>query len=489
LNKIPSWAFAKSELFFIDGLFGRDVRRVGGYSEADPRNKKSVVDDLYKKNEEIITEILSRIYNEYNSLTSGVNNIANVLFYYAAGNNKKLGELLNNINSYSIFLDRLSEIINSIEGSLDNIEDNNFKRNILNELENKKRIIQNLKRQIENYKENLHNFIENVYQNRYVGGDMMKFGMDFYNNLLFLHKMVGEVIDDFANLLYGRYNNRIIPLVKPAQEVSIEEGAKNIAEGLKEFIKRKLYNSKDKEKTIKEIIEYLPNIVIENSYAGAPATRPDLWKRLLNNIREEIVKEFNNDPELREIKNKIEREYGKRFEDYVKEKIGATLDVGHLKLYEKYGYKKEDILKWVEEIKPEIKHLHIHETQWGADTHLPLGTGWDDVIASELEKIKDILSDISIVHEPGGWYVNKFSEFYGPEFPYYLFSASPTQYSMANPMMYTPMPYGGASPFNQYIQYTFSPNPYEMFSRIPVDLGGSFGKGGRRETFTGAPLD
>ncbi|MGB9674698.1 MAG: hypothetical protein ACPLX8_01035, partial [Nanopusillaceae archaeon] len=186
LNKIPSWAFAKSELFFIEGLFGRDIRRVGGYSEADPRNKKSVVDDLYKKNEEIITEILSRIYNEYNSLTSGVNNIANVLFYYAAGNNKKLGELLNNINSYSIFLDRLSEIINSIEGSLDNIEDNNFKRNILNELENKKRIIQNLKRQIENYKENLHNFIENVYQNRYVGGDMMKFGMDFYNNLLFL---------------------------------------------------------------------------------------------------------------------------------------------------------------------------------------------------------------------------------------------------------------------------------------------------------------
>jgi hypothetical protein len=62
-------------------------------------------------------------------------------------------------------------------------------------------------------------------------------------------------------------------------------------------------------------------------------------------------------------------------------------------MFEKYGYNKEDILKWVEEIKPEIRHLHVHESQAGEDTHLPLGMGWDDVIASELEKLRDILEN------------------------------------------------------------------------------------------------
>jgi len=62
-------------------------------------------------------------------------------------------------------------------------------------------------------------------------------------------------------------------------------------------------------------------------------------------------------------------------------------------MFEKYGYKKEDILKWVEEIKPEIKHLHVHEAQAGEDTHLSLGMGWDDIVASELEKLRDILEN------------------------------------------------------------------------------------------------
>jgi len=103
------------------------------------------------------------------------------------------------------------------------------------------------------------------------------------------------------------------------------------------------------------------------------------------------------------------------------------LDVGHIKMFEKYGYKKDDILKWVEEIKPEIRHLHVHETQAGEDTHLPLGMGWDDVIASELEKLRDILENkkVTIVHEPGGYYANQFHKMYGSEYSNLLAGAGP----------------------------------------------------------------
>ncbi len=190
-----------------------------------------------------------------------------------------------------------------------------------------------------------------------------------------------------------------------------------------------------------------------------------------------------------DFKNEIEKKYGS-VDEFVKERIGATLDVGHIKMFEKYGYDKEDILKWVEEIKPEIRHLHVHESQAGEDTHLPLGMGWDDVIASELEKLRDILENkkVTIVHEPGGFFPPQFHKMYGNEYYSLLSGAGPYDINGNIPNHFaTMLPYGGAQVIPEYVQYTkYSPYSVSIFSQLPMDLGGT---SKRQETFSGEKVD
>jgi len=494
-RNIPSWAFAKHEAAYIN-LNGNyeymGVVMPGRYlSGAVERARRpvSVVDEIYKENEKVWMNIFNDIDKDFNAIKRNLlnNNYLIAYFGYSATDREKIGEFLYDLKRYRSFLEKVKEYIDAIENNINDIADPDLREAARNKISQYKQYFENSLRRIENYEYEISKFAKEVVQNNdspaYRDYFMNKI-FDFVNDINSSITNTDYLLSQLKNTVFSEFP---IPIVKPYQEVAIKTAPEVIAEGVRMLIERIIEREKDRNpEWYKDFDKYLSYINIEESYPGAPATRPDIWKKLLNNIREEVKKVINDYPKLKE---EIEKKYGS-VDNFVKERIGATLDVGHIKMFEKYGYKKDDILKWVEEIKPEIRHLHVHETQAGEDTHLPLGMGWDDIIASELEKLRDILENkkVTIVHEPGGYYANQFHRMYGNEYynllagagPYDIYGNIPTQFN-------TMLPYGGIQVIPEYVQYTrYSPYSVSIFSQLPIDLGGT---GKKQETFSGEKAD
>jgi sugar phosphate isomerase/epimerase/gas vesicle protein len=495
-KNVPSWAFAKQEAAYIH-LNGNyeyigsvmPARYLSGAVER-AREPVSAVDEIYKENEKVWMNIFNDIDTNFYRIKKYLLDNYQLItsFGYSTIDQEKIGEFLYNLKRYRSFLERVKEYIDAIEDNINDIADPNLREAAKNKISQyKQRFEENLKK-IENYENEISKFAKEVVQNNnspaYRNYFMNKM-FDFVNDINSSVTYTDYLLSQLKNTVFSEFP---IPIVKPYQEVAIKTAPEVIAEGIRMLIEREI--SKNPNGWYKDFDKYLSYINIEESYPGAPATRPDIWKRLLNNIREEVKKVIEKYMErFPDFKNEIEKKYGS-VDNFVKERIGATLDVGHIKMFEKYGYNKEDILKWVEEIKPEIKHLHVHETQAGEDTHLALGMGWDDIIASELEKLRDILENkkVTIVHEPGGFYVHQFNKMYGNEYynllagagPYDIYGNIPTQFN-------TMLPYGGTQVIPEYIQYTrYSPYSVSIFSQLPIDLGGTSKK---QETFSGEKAD
>jgi sugar phosphate isomerase/epimerase len=494
-KNIPSWAFAKHEAAYInlDGNYEyMGVVMPGRYlSGAVERAREpvSVVDEIYKENEKVWMNIFNDIDKDFNAIKRNLlnNNYLIAYFGYSAIDRERIGEFLYNLKRYRSFLEKVKEYIDAIENNINDIADPDLREAARNKISQYKQYFEDNLKRIENYEYEISKFAKEVVQNNdspaYRNYFMNKM-FDFVNDINSSITNTDYLLSQLKNTVFSEFP---IPIVKPYQEVAIKTAPEVIAEGVRMLIERE----KDRNpEWYKDFDKYFSYINIEESYPGAPATRPDIWKKLLNNIREkvkEVIEEYME--KYPDFKNEIEKKYGS-VDEFVKERIGATLDVGHIKMFEKYGYKKDDILKWVEEIKPEIRHLHVHEAQAGEDTHLPLGMGWDDIIASELEKLRDILENkkVTIVHEPGGYYANQFHRMYGNEYynllagagPYDIYGNIPTQFN-------TMLPYGGIQVIPEYIQYTrYSPYSVSIFSQLPIDLGGT---GKKQETFSGEKAD
>ena len=509
-KNVPSWAFAKHEAAYInlDGNYEyagfvmpekylsgavERARRSSGTREEEER-LTSVVDEIYKENEKVWMNIFSDIDKNFNTIKNLLNNNQLTSYFgYSSIDQEKIGEFLYNLKQYRSFLEKVNGYIDSLENNINDIADQNLREAAKNKISlYKQRFEDNLKK-IENYENEISKFAKEVVQNNSSPAYKNYFSnkiYDFINDIDSSVKYTEDLLSQLKNTVFSEFP---IPIVKPYQEVAIKTAPEVIAEGIRMLIEREIEREKDinpewykNPKWYEDFDKYLSYINIEESYPGAPATRPDIWKKLLNNIREEVKKVIEGHKGLKE---EIEKKYGS-VDEFVKERIGATLDVGHIKMFEKYGYKKDDILKWVEEIKPEIRHLHVHESQAGEDTHLPLGMGWDDIISSELEKIRDILENkkVTIVHEPGGFYANKFNTMYGNEYYNLLAGAGPyNAYGNISDQFNTMLPYGGAQVIPEYIQYTrYSPYSVSIFSQLPTDLGGT---GKRQETFSGEKAD
>jgi sugar phosphate isomerase/epimerase len=490
-RNIPSWAFAKQEATYIN-LNGNyeymGVVMPGRYlSGAVERARRlNVVDEIYKENEKVWMNIFNDIDKDFNVIKRNLlnNNYLIAYFGYGAIDQEKIGEFLYDLKRYRSFLEKVKEYIDTIENNINDIADPDLREAARNKISLYKQHFEDSLKRIENYENEISKFAKEVVQNNsspaYRDYYMNRM-FDFVNDMISSIEYTDHLLSQLKNTVFSEFP---IPIVKPYQEVAIKTAPEVIAEGIKMLIERE--KDRNPKEWYKDFDKYLSYINIEESYPGAPATRPDIWKKLLNNIREKVKEVIEGYPEL---KNEIEKKYGS-IDEFVKERIGATLDVGHIKMFEKYGYKKDDILKWVEEIKPEIRHLHVHETQAGEDTHLPLGMGWDDIIASELEKLRDILENkkVTIVHEPGGYYANQFHKMYGNEYynllagagPYDIYGNIPTQFT-------TMLPYGGTQVIPEYVQYTrYSPYSVSIFSQLPIDLGGT---GKKQETFSGEKAD
>jgi hypothetical protein len=490
-RNVPSWAFAKQEAAYIH-LNGNyeymgSVMPAKYLSGAIQRAiELSAVDEIYKENEKVWMNIFNDIDNNFNSIKKYLlnNNYLIAYFGYSTIDQEKIGDFLYNLKRYRSFLEKVKEYIDAIADNINDIVDPNLRDAAKNKISQYKDYLEENLKKIENYENEISKFAKEIVQNNnsiaYKDYFMNKM-FDFVNDINSSITNTDYLLSQLKNTVFSEFP---IPIVKPYQEVATKTAPETIAEGIRMLIEREI--SKNPDGWYKDFDKYLSYINIEESYPGAPATRPDIWKKLLNNIREEVKKVIESYDDL---KKEIEKKYGS-VDEFVKERIGATLDVGHIKMFEKYGYTKEDILKWVEEIKPEIKHLHVHETQAGEDTHLALGMGWDDIIASELEKIRDILENkkVTIVHEPGGFYVNQFDKMYGNEYYNLLAGAGP--YNMYGNIMNqfnTMLPYGGTQVIPEYVQYTrYSPYSISIFSQLPMDLGGT---GKRQETFSGERAD
>jgi len=500
-KNVPSWAFAKHESAYInlDGNYEyagfvmpekylpgavERARRSSGTKEEEER-LISVVDEIYKENEKVWMNIFNDIDKNFNTIKKYLSNNYQLISYfgYSSTDQEKIGEFLYNLKQYRYFLEKVKGYIDSLENNINDIADENLRDAAKDKIDKYKNYFEDNLKRIENYENEISKFAKEVVQNNSSPAYKDYFAnkiYDFINDIDSSVKYTEDLLSQLKNTVFSEFP---IPIVKPYQEVAIKTAPEVIAEGVKMLIERE----KDRNSEwYKDFDKYLGYINIEESYPGAPATRPDIWKKLLNNIREEVKKVIEK---YSDLKTEIEKKYGS-VDEFVKERVGATLDVGHIKMFEKYGYKKDDILKWVEEIKPEIKHLHVHESQAGEDTHLPLGMGWDDIISSELEKIRDILENkkVTIVHEPGGFYANKFNTMYGNEYYNLLAGAGPyNAYGNISDQFNTMLPYGGAQVIPEYIQYTrYSPYSVSIFSQLPTDLGGA---GKRQETFSGEKAD
>jgi len=491
-RNVPSWAFAKQEAAYIhlNGNYeymGSVLPRKylsGAIEEA--KVPTSAVDEIYKENEKVWMNIFNNIDRDFNSIKEYLlnNNYLMAYFGYSTIDQEKIGDFLYNLKRYRSFLEKVKEYIDAIADNINDIVDPNLRDAAGRIMSQYKNYLEKNLKNIENYEYEISKFAKEFVQNNdspaYKDYFMNKMS-DFINDISSSITNTGYLLSQLKNTVFSEFP---IPIVKPYQEVAIKTAPETIAEGIRMLIEREI--SKNRDGWYKDFDKYLSYINIEESYPGAPATRPDIWKKLLNNIREEVKKVIESYDDL---KKEIEKKYGS-VDEFVKERIGATLDVGHIKMFEKYGYKKDDILKWVEEIKPEIKHLHVHETQAGEDTHLALGMGWDDIIASELEKIRDILENkkVTIVHEPGGFYVHQFDKMYGNEYYNLLAGAGPyNTYGNIMNQFNTILPYGGGQIIPEYIQYTrYSPYSVSIFSQLPTDLGGT---GKRQETFSGEKAD
>jgi len=490
-KNVPSWAFAKQEAAYIHlngnyEFMGSVLPRKylsGAVEEA--KKPISTVDEIYKENERVWMNIFNDIDRDFNSIKELLNNNYLMAFFgYSSVDQEKIGEFLYNLKRYRLFLEKVKEYIDAVWDNVNDIADPNLREAAKNKISQYKQDLEKNLKNIENYEYEISKFAKEIVQNNNSPAYKDYFRdkiFDFINDISSSISNTDHLLFQLKNTVFSEFP---IPIVKPYQEVAIKTAPEVIAEGIRMLIERE--KSKNQKDWYKDFDKYLSYINIEESYPGAPATRPDIWKRLLNNIREEVKKVIES---YGDLKNEIEKKYGS-VDEFVKERIGATLDVGHIKMFEKYGYNKEDILKWVEEIKPEIRHLHVHESQAGEDTHLPLGMGWDDVIASELEKLRDILENkkVTIVHEPGGFFPPQFHKMYGNEYYNLLSGAGPYDINGNIPNHFATMiPYGGAQVIPEYVQYTrYSPYSVSIFSQLPMDLGGT---SKRQETFSGEKAD
>ncbi|MFH1585303.1 MAG: hypothetical protein ABIB79_00870 [archaeon] len=147
----------------------------------------------------------------------------------------------------------------------------------------------------------------------------------------------------------------------------------------------------------KEFGNKAPIISIENHPAGDAAfTTGKELKQVVEESRKKFV----------EKATKSKREDGlgisKAKAEQIAEKIiGATLDVGHLNMLRRYGYKEEDIVEEAKEVSPFVKHVHLSDNFGFEHTELPMGMG-NVPIKEILENLPD--KDIKKVIEAGDWF-------------------------------------------------------------------------------------
>lgn len=221
-----------------------------------------------------------------------------------------------------------------------------------------------------------------------------------------------------------------------------------------------------------------PKISVENMFPGMAFSSGEGMNKLIMESKKKFVEKAT------------QKGYSKSTAEKQADKlIGMTLDVGHLNIAKKKGFKDKDLLKEVEQITKHVKHIHLTDNFGYSDSHLPPGMGNVPIkqILETLEKKGVDLKKIRKINEVGGWFEH--------------FKSSP--YESILGAFGSPMASSGEGPYwNQAIglQQSYFGGYGQMlpqinyetfgagFSQLPSELGGQRpgGAGGR---MSGRPME
>lgn len=158
-----------------------------------------------------------------------------------------------------------------------------------------------------------------------------------------------------------------------------------------------------------------------------------------------------------------------------KKLIGATLDVGHMNMLRRQGFKEEDVVKEAQKMAPYLKHLHLSDNFGLEHTELPMGMG-NVPLQKIMEKLKKEGVDFdkmrNIIEAGPVWWDSFGSPFYasleGMGAPVRTTGVAP--YWNQSPGFYQGYAGGLAGPWLPSINYeSFGAG----FTNLPSELGGS----------------
>ncbi len=221
----------------------------------------------------------------------------------------------------------------------------------------------------------------------------------------------------------------------------------------------------------------VPTLSIENLYPGMAFSTGKEMKELIEKSREKFVEQA--------VKKGVSESVARKEAEKI---IGMTLDVGHLNITKKHGFKDEDIAREAAEMAKYVKHVHLTDNFGYSDSHLPPGMG-NVPIKKILEKIEKAgtLEGARKIVEAGGW----IQHFQTSPLSYTLEAFGSPIYSMKmGPYWNQAMGYhqdysGGYGMMLPQVNYeTFGAG----FSQLPMELGGQRmgAQGGR---MSGRPME
>jgi sugar phosphate isomerase/epimerase len=255
-------------------------------------------------------------------------------------------------------------------------------------------------------------------------------------------------------------------------------------------------------KSIAELAEYSykkdtqPMIAVENwvpeSVGGDPQKVAQILAAARNEFKQRLMEKQRYSPDkAHQISEKM---------------IGATLDIGHTNLWKKYTkwdeaeqkfveYTNEDIKKWVKDIYPYLKHVHVADNFGDIDAHIPVG--WGTV------PVKELMGEL---RQRGFSGRVIFETFGAPQLSTYGLSGG--AFGIAESLYQTGMPLVPGGPsweeaagsyFRSGYGFTGIPQPggtywpdvgqYAVgFTGLPYSTGSRIGGGREGQQFTGAPM-
>ena len=252
-------------------------------------------------------------------------------------------------------------------------------------------------------------------------------------------------------------------LFVPVEEFAIDKSSQTFANVAFNALK------KHKDKT--------PKISIENMFPGMAFASGEGMNKLITESKQKFVEkaisEGYSNSEAKEQADKL---------------IGMTLDVGHLNIAKKKGFKDKDLLKEVEQIAKHVKHIHLTDNFGYDDSHLPPGMGnvpFKEIL-EKLEKAGTLKGTRKIV-EAGG-----FVQHFGTSpYPIALEAMGSPIYSMQMSPYWNQaigLQQGYSSGYGQMLTKINYETFGAGFSQLPTELGGQ-AQGAEGGRISGRPME